>query len=194
MTMAYVLSRLSLDAQSKFGCIITNAEHHVIGAGFNSFPAGAPDNLLPNLRPAKYPFVCHSESNALSFCSIRPVGGIVYVTCVPCGECIKRMWQEGIKKVYYIDNDKSVAHQIKNDTFSDEESKKVLIDISNIEFIPHEPDMDLVYGLVDHLIDIGYLNRKKLLNKIKKNNIMMYNIVPSKRKIRHVIKRENRCL
>lgn len=96
--MAFLVSRRSKDAQTQHGCVITDQNCRVIGVGYNSFPKGMPDDLLPNIRPAKYDWMVHSERNALANCIIRPDNGIAYVTGQPCNDCAIAMYQEGIRK------------------------------------------------------------------------------------------------
>lgn len=100
LAMAFVISCLSKDAQTKHGCIITNQDNHILGAGYNSFPRGCNDEHLPNTRPDKYPHMIHAERNAVSFCEHRPVGGIAYVTGECCYDCLTHLWQNGIEEVW----------------------------------------------------------------------------------------------
>src|SRR3972149_3706155 len=65
LSLAIEVSKRSSDAQSQFGCVIVNEQHHIIGVGYNGFIAGIEDYILPNTRPDKYPFMLHSEINAL---------------------------------------------------------------------------------------------------------------------------------
>lgn len=95
--MAQLASLRSSDAQTKHGCVITDKKNRVLGIGYNSFPSGMPDDILPNLRPEKYRWMVHAERNALSNCSLRPEGGIAYVTGPPCLDCAKAMYQEGVR-------------------------------------------------------------------------------------------------
>lgn len=102
--LAIVVSQRSHDAQTKHGCIITDSNNRILGLGYNGFPRGLSDSLLPNLRPDKYPWMIHAERNALSNCTIRPDNGIAYVTGQCCNDCIMALHQEGIKKVIMINN------------------------------------------------------------------------------------------
>lgn len=103
MAIAFIASTRSKDAQTKHGCVITDKNHRILGIGYNSFPVGMPDELLPNLRPKKYKWMVHAERNALSNCSIRPDNGVAYVTGRPCIECAKSMYQDGIRNFVCFD-------------------------------------------------------------------------------------------
>jgi dCMP deaminase len=68
--------------------------------GYNGFPRGLDDKLLPNTRPEKYPWMIHAERNALSNCVVRPDNGIAYVTGQCCNDCVMALWQEGVTRVF----------------------------------------------------------------------------------------------
>ena len=102
--LAKVVSQRSHDIHTQHGCIITDSNNRILGVGYNGFPRGLDDSNLPTSRPEKYPWMVHSERNALSNCVVRPDNGIAYVTGQCCNDCIIALWQEGIKKVYMIDD------------------------------------------------------------------------------------------
>jgi dCMP deaminase len=97
--LAKVVSQRSHDAQTQHGCVITDRNNRILGVGYNGFPRGLNDQLLPNTRPEKYPWMVHAERNALSNCVVRPDNGIAYVTGQCCNDCIMALWQEGVTKV-----------------------------------------------------------------------------------------------
>ena len=102
--LAKVISRRSHDIHTKHGCVITDRENRIIGSGYNGFPKGLPDDILPLDRPDKYDWMEHSEQNALANCVLRPDDGIAYVTGQCCNRCIRSLWQNGVKEVYMIDS------------------------------------------------------------------------------------------
>ncbi len=157
LSMAIDISRLSKDAQTQCGCIVTDHEHHIIGGGYNSFPRNFPDDEIPNVRPWKYPYVLHAEANALAFCYTRPVGGTVYVTGIPCVECIKRMHQEGIVKCVYIKDGLYNKPTMMND--EDSVVRDNIVKWSRIEFVEVEPDFNFLVDKVDHLKATGLISK-----------------------------------
>jgi dCMP deaminase len=102
--LAKVVSQRSHDIQTQHGCVITDSKNRILGMGYNGFPRGLDDDLLPNIRPEKYPWMIHAERNALSNCVVRPDDGIAYITGQSCNDCIMALWQEGIKKVIMSQN------------------------------------------------------------------------------------------
>jgi len=103
ISMAKLASTRSSDAQTKHGCVITDKQNRVLGIGYNSFPEGMPDEILPNTRPHKYKWMVHAERNALANCTHRPDGGTAYITGPPCLDCAKALYQEGVKHFICID-------------------------------------------------------------------------------------------
>lgn len=98
--LAKVVSQRSHDIHTQHGCVITDQNNRILGVGYNGFPRGLNDSLLPTNRPDKYAWMVHSERNALSNCVVRPDNGIAYVTGQCCNDCIIALWQEGIQTVY----------------------------------------------------------------------------------------------
>ena len=96
--LAKVVSQRSHDIHTQHGCVITDQQHRILGVGYNGFPKGMNDTLLPTHRPDKYAWMIHAERNALSNCVVRPDNGIAYVTGQCCNDCIMALWQEGVKK------------------------------------------------------------------------------------------------
>ncbi len=100
---AYLASLRSLDAQTQCGCVLVK-NNTIIGTGYNSFVRGINDDILPNLRDEKYPFMIHSEHNAILNCArngISCLNAIAYITGPPCCNCLQFMYQAGIKQIYY---------------------------------------------------------------------------------------------
>ena len=79
--------------------------------GYNGFPNGCSDEDFPWDREGdeletKYPYVTHSELNAiLNYRGGSLEGTKLYVSLFPCNECAKAIIQAGITCVVY-DSDK----------------------------------------------------------------------------------------
>lgn len=102
--LAKIASHRSHDIHTQHGCVIADRSNRILGIGYNGFPKGMNDSILPTSRPDKYHWMIHAERNALSNCVIRPDDGIAYVTGQCCNDCIMALWQEGIKKVVMAEN------------------------------------------------------------------------------------------
>jgi dCMP deaminase len=134
--LAKVVSQRSHDIQTQHGCVITDQHNRILGLGYNGFPRGVDDKLLPNTRPEKYSWMIHAERNALSNCIIRPENGIAYVTGQCCNDCIMALWQEGVTKVVMTQN--HGTHLFDNDA---QKRFDIFVSMSkiNIEYI--EPNL-----------------------------------------------------
>jgi len=107
LTLAFIASQRSHDTQTKHGCILVK-DKKVLGTGYNGFPRGMDDNSLPNTRPDKYPWMVHSEVNAVNNCILKPEGATAYVTGEPCLNCLIHLWQNNVTSVCYVDKHGSV--------------------------------------------------------------------------------------
>jgi dCMP deaminase len=96
------------DGQTGCGAVLTTPDHRIISTGYNGFIYGIPNDALPNLRPAKYPFMVHAEHNAILDCAKQgrsSKGGIMYVTGEPCLQCYQYIYQAGVKEVVWGNQD-----------------------------------------------------------------------------------------
>jgi len=95
----------------EFKDVSSDAENQVVAATYNTclveantFIQGA--SGLPNTRPDKYEYIIHAEAN-LVYTAAReghPLkDDIVLCTLSPCQNCIRIMFQAGIREIYYKD-------------------------------------------------------------------------------------------
>jgi deoxycytidylate deaminase len=92
MSVAFLSAQRSKDPNTQVGACIVNPSKRVVGIGYNGFPAGCSDDVLPWTRNAaegtlhtKYPFVCHAEANAILNKGAADVrGSTIYVALFPC--------------------------------------------------------------------------------------------------------------
>jgi dCMP deaminase len=134
--IAKVVSQRSHDIHTQHGCVITDTQHRILGVGYNGFPKGMNDTILPINRPDKYHWMIHAERNALSNCVIRPDNGIAYITGQSCNDCIMALWQEGIRTAIMID---SHGTQL----FDDAAQKRFdfFIEQTGMKIIKHTPNL-----------------------------------------------------
>lgn len=140
--LAKVVAQRSHDINTKHGCVITDSNNRILGVGYNGYPRGVSDDMLPKNRPEKYHWMIHAERNALSNCVVRPDHGIAYVTGQCCNDCIMALWQEGVTKVYMSDDHGTVLF--------DEEAKKrfdLFVQMSGIEIQKICPNLSWINKL-----------------------------------------------
>ncbi len=110
MGVAKLAGMRSKDPNTQVGSCIVR-DHKILSMGYNGLPTGCSDDAFPWDREGtplmtKYPFVTHSELNAiLNYRGGSLEGATVYVTLFPCNECAKAIIQAGIKTIVY-DSDK----------------------------------------------------------------------------------------
>lgn len=144
------LSR-SPDPSTKHGAVIVNGRKRPVGQGYNGFPSGGDESIYPKTRPEKYVFIIHAEANAILNCTFPPDGCTLYVTGVPCNNCMKYIIQAGIKRVVY--------GKIGSSMVDGEELNRTMIMAKN-----HGVEMEQYNESISpyqwHLRVAGYLKRK----------------------------------
>ncbi len=112
MGVAELAAMRSKDPNTQVGTCIVSEDHKILSMGYNGLPKGCDDDDFPWDREGdelatKYPYVVHSELNAiLNFRGGRLDGSTLYVSLFPCNNCAKAIIQAGIKTVVY-DSDKN---------------------------------------------------------------------------------------
>lgn len=103
MDIAEAVSVRSQDEETKVGAILVkNDTGMIVGTGHNGFVRGAPDDLLPKVRPEKYKFMVHAEENLVAHCARNGIGidnCKLIITLSPCQRCLRLMFQAGITEV-----------------------------------------------------------------------------------------------
>lgn len=135
MGVAHLSGMRSKDPGTQVGACIVSEDNKILSMGYNGFPNGCSDDEFPWNREGeeldtKYPFVTHSELNAiLNYRGGSLEGTKLYVSLFPCNECAKAIIQAGIKSVVY-DSDKY------NGSSANRASKKML-DAAGVACIPY---------------------------------------------------------
>ena len=110
MSVAKLAGMRSKDPNSQVGACIVSSDNKILSMGYNGFPAGCSDDEFPWAREGdeldcKYPYVVHSELNAiLNYRGGSLEGAKLYVSLFPCNECAKAIIQAGIKTIVYDDD------------------------------------------------------------------------------------------
>lgn len=108
MEIAKLSARRSKDPHTQVGACIVDTKNRIIGIGYNGFPRGCSDDILPWTREAadpldtKYLYVVHAEANAILNKNDADItNSKIYVSLFPCNECAKLIIQAGISEVIY---------------------------------------------------------------------------------------------
>ena len=132
MGIALLSAERSKDPNTQVGACIVNDKKRIVGVGYNGFPLGCSDDLLPwgregDFLETKYPYVCHAELNAVINSTTKDLFGCtMYVTLFPCNECAKVIIQSQIKNIIYLIDSKSHTDSTK--------ASKRLFDMSRVEY------------------------------------------------------------
>jgi dCMP deaminase len=115
MKVAHLFAEHSSAKRKKVGAVIVK-DDRIISIGYNGMPAGW-DNECEEVDTPTLPYlqgngpilktkkeVIHAESNAiakLARSTESGEGATMFITCAPCIECAKLIYQSGIKEVFY---------------------------------------------------------------------------------------------
>lgn len=107
MGIALLSARRSKDPSTQVGCCIVNKDKRIVSLGYNGFPNGCHDDMIPweregGFKETKYAYVVHSELNAILNSNSELKDCTLYVSLFPCNECAKAIIQSGIKEVFYL--------------------------------------------------------------------------------------------
>ena len=112
IAIARLSAMRSKDPSTQVGACIVSSDNRILSIGYNGAPNGFDDDKFPWNREGenldtKYPYVCHSEMNAiLNYRGSKKdlEDAKLYVTLFPCNECAKIIIQSGIKEIIYLSN------------------------------------------------------------------------------------------
>ena len=136
MGVAHLSGMRSKDPSTQVGCCIVSDKNKILSMGYNGLPIGCSDEDFPWAREGadletKYPFVTHSELNAiLNYRGGSLEGPKLYVSLFPCNECAKAIIQAGIKTVVY-DSDKYAGTPMNI-------ASKRMFDAAGVEYIKYQ--------------------------------------------------------
>lgn len=120
MLQALSVRLRSHDESTRHGCVIVGPDGQVLAQGYNGFPIGCPDHLMPQTRPEKYSCILHSEENAFLNCNVCLKNCTLYVSGHPCTNCFARSIQKGITRILYG------PVKCKGDNYQDLESNSLI--------------------------------------------------------------------
>ena len=102
MKVAFEEAEKSNDPVTKVGCVYVNKNGIIASKGHNSVNANINIDLSKISRNYKRYLMTHAEVNAIkNMSNFQHKSLIAYCTLAPCIECIKLMYNIGVKKVYY---------------------------------------------------------------------------------------------
>jgi dCMP deaminase len=111
MKTARVFAELSASKRKQVGAVIVK-DDRIISIGYNGMPSGWDNDceimtytdFTGTIVTKTKPEVLHAESNAIAKLAKSTESGdgaSMFITCSPCIECAKMIFQSGIKEVFY---------------------------------------------------------------------------------------------
>ncbi len=137
MAVAKLAGMRSKDPNSQVGTCIVSEDNKILSMGYNGFPRGCSDDEFPWEREGdeeetKYPYVVHSELNAiLNYRGGSLEGAKLYVSLFPCNECAKAIIQSGIRTIVYEDD--------KYDGTMSVVTSKRMLDAAGVRYYQYQP-------------------------------------------------------
>lgn len=136
-----IIARRSKDPNTQNGSCIVNDKNIIVGMGYNGFPFGCSDDILPwdregDFCETKYSYVVHAEANAIFNANSDIAGTRLYCNLFPCNECTKIIIQNGIKEIIYT-----------SDKYHDEDIWKVsrkMLDLAGVAYRKYDAKNELI--------------------------------------------------
>jgi dCMP deaminase len=103
MACAEAMAATSVSTRLQVGCVIV-VNRSIVAEGINGTPPGFHTNCCEADDGATAWYTIHAEMNALCKAARdgKSVdGGSMYITHLPCPNCVKHVAAAGIKRVYY---------------------------------------------------------------------------------------------
>lgn len=132
LLLAFNVSLRSEDPNIKHGAVLVNSNNQIIGTGYNGPIKGSINELIPmNIRDEKRKWMIHAEENCILNATQNPSergeGCRLYVTGLPCNNCLQRIINFGVKNIIMADRIGSITENNES-----HEMRNKLIKMSNI--------------------------------------------------------------
>jgi dCMP deaminase len=144
MSVAMIASMRSKDPSTQVGACLVDQDNKIIGVGYNGFPNGCSDDVLPWNRDgdflnSKYAYIAHAENNAIHNSYGNKKNSKIYVTLFPCNKCAIDVIQSGIKEIIYL-----------SDKYHDEDftiAARKMLDLAGVTYRKFESDTAICLSL-----------------------------------------------
>jgi dCMP deaminase len=111
MKTARIFAEFSTSKRKQVGAVVVK-DDRIISIGYNGMPSGWDNDceimtytdFTGTIVTKTKPEVLHAESNAIAKLAKSTESGdgaSMFITCSPCIECAKMIFQSGIKEVFY---------------------------------------------------------------------------------------------
>lgn len=104
MNLCYNVNIRSFDPSTKCGSVAVDSFGGILTTGYNAPVRNSIDENIPLTRPEKYVFFEHSERNLIYTAARKGIsldGSTMYVTGLPCLDCLRGILQVGCVRCVY---------------------------------------------------------------------------------------------
>jgi dCMP deaminase len=158
MSVAALSAYRSKDPCHATGACIVDSSNRIIGIGYNGFPSGCSDDVLPwedysvlktDSTPwlhTKAPYIVHAEVNAiLNKCASDCNGARLYTPYFPCNECAKIIVQSRIVEVVYVYEHDSYSDFSKSQNHDRLRASRILLSMGGVRMRQYSPACKKLY-------------------------------------------------
>ena len=161
MGEAWMKAAFSKDPSTQVGAVIVDQNNHPLGSGYNGPPRRISDIEFSWERPpandpdafSKYDVVVHAEINAIDHCYSDPVGATLYVTAMPCPDCMLEIVRKEIQRVVYYDFQSTANSSLQNSYWREKTQK--IADLGRVRMEVFEGNLNWVPDWIARLRDLG---------------------------------------
>ena len=162
MGEAWMKAAFSKDPSTQVGAVIVAENNYPLGSGYNGPPRPINDHDFSWERPpkedpdafSKYDVIVHAEVNAIDHSDASLLSGsTIYVTALPCPDCMKEIVRKEIKRVVYYDF-KSSTNSILQNPKKREKSLK-LAQMGHVRLDVFDGNLNWIPDWIKRLKDLG---------------------------------------
>lgn len=161
MGEAWMKAAFSKDPNTQVGAVIVSLNNSPLGSGYNGPPRRINDSDFSWERPpandpdafSKYDVVVHAEINAIDHCYADPAGATLYVTAMPCPDCMLEIVRKEIQRVVYYDFQSTANSSLQNSYWREKTQK--IADLGRVRMEVFEGNLNWVPDWMSRLRDLG---------------------------------------
>ena len=162
MGEAWMKASFSKDPSTQVGAVIVAQNNFPLGSGYNGPPRKINDTDFSWERPpredpdafSKYDVIVHAEMNAIDHSDPAYLeDSTIYVTAMPCPNCMKEIVRKGIQRVVYYDFQSTSSSSLQN-AYWREKSKK-LAEMARIQMVVFDGNLNWMPDWIRRLKDLG---------------------------------------
>lgn len=162
MGLAWFYASFSKDPNTQIGSCVVSSSNKLIGCGYNGPPRKIQDDSFSWERPSKnnpnslskYDLITHAEINAMGDLSASLLqDSTLYVTAMPCEDCMLKMIEKEIGRVVYFDFKSESGSMLQNSEYYEKTMK--LADMGSVQVDLFDQNINWVSDWVSKLKVLG---------------------------------------